>query len=155
MEFAISISCFKTDLERIDANCKNNETIGCCSIDTGIDVDDSLEYTSWNIPYGYPKNAKCEYTLVIEPDTEVLLEPYFSLESADRLTYYEFDGFKNISNILISPLTTDYNHVYSVSTRFFPNDDGSPKEIYIEFLSDANIQTGNSEIRFFKTGLFS
>ena len=131
LEFAVSISIFKNDLKYTDAECKVSEY--------------DSETIVWQLPFGYPNNAKCSYNLLVESNTEVQMHALINLEShADFITYYEFDDVKNVSTVLSQGDST---------VRFFPNDDGSQRKVIFEFISDANIQTGGFKLTFKTIGI--
>ena len=133
LEFAVSISVFKNDLKHVNASCTISKPY----------YDDS-NLVIWEHSYGYSNNAKCSYTLIIEPETEVRLHALILLENhVDVITFYDSDGFENVSSVLSTKVT---------DMRFFPNDDGSQKQIIFEFTSDANIQTGYFKLTFERIG---
>ena len=119
-------------MERIDANCE------AATSDYG--------YVTWSVPFGYPSNAKCEYNITINPNTEFYIISNIYLEdNADIITFYEWDGFRNVSNALTRNDT---------GFRLFPGEDGSQKQITFEFISDANIERGQFELNFYEIGWF-
>ena len=128
-EFTAYISIVRKNFTVLDANCSVENVNGPSTGDRTI-----LSIS------GYPNNARCIYDLVIEPDTEVLLQVEdFELEqNVDFLTYQDFAG-----------VTKTLNNRDKVVFEGDKHND-TQKVVRIKFESDGSVQKGGFVLWFNK-----
>uniref|UniRef100_A0AC34GNY3 CUB domain-containing protein n=1 Tax=Panagrolaimus sp. ES5 TaxID=591445 RepID=A0AC34GNY3_9BILA len=93
---------------------------------------------------GYERNRRCEYNLVIKPNTEtyVSIEKFALEKGVDYVAYYDIDS--NLKNILPYDLTPNRPNVF-VLEPYYNNFD---KHVLFEFVSDGSVQSMGFEIKF-------